>query len=1127
MRIDIADISTIHSFCRKIISDNFYRLGIDPAFNIIEGDEQKLLREEILAGVVEKAWESENISAELKNMLEGRDPDLKKGVLKNIYAIDEFLNSLVDPEKWIDMNGRDNSGLLRQRLIEILHRRIDVCRSLCDQARMLDGKLVGGFYKQDIQDFRDGLDTLEEFVKTGSRKDIDSQLDHLRDIKFKSRPRNTPEEDYVNARSPVTEIAKKKILEKLKKELVCADMLGAVEESAAKDTAALLAVVEMFRQEYKQRKQELKCLDFGDLERLALKVLSCDDGSPSPVAQELREHYQYVFVDEYQDVNKVQDRIVELVSAGANRFIVGDVKQSIYSWRQARPELFLSRLDNAAKSGATNIYLNENFRCRRGVVDFVNFFFGRLMSRNVAGMDYDKEASLAFGASWYLPLDEVCRKKDTCSNELHIVSSAQAFQSQGSPDDDGDGEDMLEQTTSNQRQAAVIARRIRELVGDDKNAPELKIARKDTSLIDVSYGDIVILLRSLKGRVNDYVDVLRQFNIPVEASVTGNYFESPEVNDCLCILKVLDNPMRDIELAASMRSPIFGFSDSELLEIRGAAKSSKAFYNCLLDYTVNGADAALIARIGEMLKTLEDWRQMACRSHLAQVLWLMLRHNDFLSFVSALPGGLQKRGDLLKLHERAIQFEGFVSTRGNPSLGRFVDFIERLRDSEGDWSQAEADTPQSGSVRIMSIHKSKGLEFPVVFMPAMERGFNITDTKEICLLDEDLPIGLKVYLARTGNKYATDSFNVIKEKKLVSSVAEEMRTLYVAMTRAREKLIMVADTTAKDKAEPGSYILSRLDELEILTQRNVFDWWISRSGSRSYLDWLIASCSEDSLIRRAVEKGGRIKDLEVVVAPACDISFESNQPAPPADRCPVNADEREILKELKWRLTAEYEYQGVLELPVKNSVSGITHRDDEFKVDYFAKSIEDVEIFVGDDENEKTDPRLIGTATHLVFEHLNIDSKPDQDDVERVIERLVNSKAVAPDVAAMINASEILAFFDTEPGRLLFDDGVKVYREYPFTIALSPTDCGFSSPQESKGDDIIVQGVVDMLIDSPQGAVIVDFKTDNVTARSVEKRAEVYKKQIRLYSFAVSKICKRSVSSGWLYFLKPAVAYRC
>ncbi|MFI4913312.1 MAG: helicase-exonuclease AddAB subunit AddA [Sedimentisphaeraceae bacterium JB056] len=1121
LKIDIADISTIHSFCRKIIADNFYRLGIDPSFTIIEGDEQRLLRQEILADIVELAWESETLTNDLRAMFEGRDPDLKKGVLKNIYSIDEFLNSLVDPERWMAMCYEDNSEKLWDSLSQILMQEVDICRSLCRHAISLDESLTDGHYQQNFLDFENGLSGIEESIKANDRAEIESKIDELVSMRFKSRPRGSDETLYNSVRYPVAEIAKKKILTKIKNELAPADVFDLIENSTRQDTAAIIGITKMFREEYRKRKQQLKCLDFGDLERLALQLLTNEDGSPSDVAKELREHYQYVFVDEYQDVNKLQDRIVELVSRGGNLFIVGDVKQSIYSWRQARPELFLNRIKNSSQSGADNIYLNDNFRCRKGVVDFVNLTFSELMTSDVAGMDYDENAALGFGAKWYLPLEDVCRDQTPCCNELHIITSEDS-----GVDEEDDDSDMSLQST-NQKQAMVIAKRIQQLVGGNDGCGEMRIAGRDGLLRDVQYGDIVILLRSLKGRVNDYVDVLRQFNIPVEASVTGNYFESPEVNDCLAILKVLDNPMRDIELAAAMRSPVFGFSDSELYEIRKNADNDiKVFYNCVLDYTLRGGDDILVCKLKEMLEVLESWRELASRSYLAQVIWQILRHNDYLSFVSALPGGLQRRGDLLKLHERGIQFEGFVSTQGNPSLSRFVDFIERLRESEGDWSQAETDTGQSSSVRIMSIHKSKGLEFPVVFMPAMEKSFNLMDVSETCLLDEELPLGLKVYLGQRGDKYNTDSFNIIKRNKLASNIAEEMRTLYVAMTRAREKLIMVADTSKKDNGQAGYYLSQKLEELANLGERKVLNWWLSDSNNRSYLDWIVAANRDDVAVKGAVLKGGKLENLRLFVTKADELSFEdsASQNLSVSDAA---TDSAEVVSQLCKRFEARYRYEEVLSLPVKNSVSSITHRDDEFKVDYSAKSIDTVDMRFTGSESEKTDPRLIGTATHLVFEHLDLMKKPTEQDVAKLIERFVNTGAISAAIAQRIDAGQILAFFDTEPGRLLFDTDVTVHREYPFTIALTPQECGYQLSQQEIGDDIIVQGIIDLLMITPEGMVIVDFKTDNVTAHNIESRAEIYKKQLRLYACAVSKILKSSVAAQWLYFLKPSLARRC
>ena len=1117
MRIDIADISTIHSFCRKIVANNFHSLAIDPGFSIIDEDEQKLLRSEILTDVIEQAWQDKSLSANLRDTLEGRNPDLKKGILKNILNIDVFLSSLIEPQKWIDLS---LSGNVEYRyLSDILIEKINICRALSKQAQVLDKQLLGGFYAENISQFNDNLDAFEKGVNCGDRAVIEQAIEIANKTKFRPKPRNTEDADYLTARSPITEIAKKKILKKLSEDIAPYALLDKLKDCQATDTGSLLTITQMFRSEYQKRKSDLKCLDFNDLERLALKALTNDDGSASDIAKQMQQDYKYVFVDEYQDVNKIQDRIIQLVSRGENLFVVGDVKQSIYSWRQAMPEIFLERIRNAEQSGSKNIYLNENFRCRSGIIDFTNSVFSEIMNSDVAGMDYSENAELVLGATWYKRLDEVCNIENSRCCELHIITSGDKDVDQADEQDE-----QAESSNSNQRQAVLIAQRIRKLVGDKENASELKIIDGQGNLRNVEYGDIVILMRSLKNKVNDYVDVLRQHNIPVEASVTGNYFESPEVNDCLSVLKVLDNPIRDIEFAAVMRSPLFGFSDSELLEIRNFVDdSSKPFYCCACEYVGGGVSVELAGKITRLLDTLEDWRIAASSDNLAHLVWNIILHNDFLSFATALPGGLQRRADLLKLYERAIQFDGFLSAQGNPSLARFVDFIERLRESDTDWSQAETEAPQGSSVRIMSIHKSKGLEFPVVFMPAIEGKFNTADTKEICLLDEELPIGLRVYLSNTGKQYSTDCFNIIKHKKLTDSVAEQMRTLYVAMTRAREKLILVGDSSKKKQSEDLNNLQQRLGEIQNLSDRSAFNWWLSDCGSRSYLDWFIASMREQDGIFKILETGGKLNDVEIFITP-CDKLQTDAQTLMQSEQGGQDDFDEQLIGKLQERIDKKYRYEALLSLPVKNSVSAITHRDDEFKVDYFTKSFSVNEIF--EKPQEGVEPRLIGTATHLVFEKLPLDKKPQAIDVQQVIDNLKKQGVILPQVAELINIEEVLAFFDSVPGKLIFEPEVKVFREYPFTIGLTPAECGFGE-QSEMGDNIIVQGVIDLLIQTAEGFAIVDFKTDNVSAENISRRAEIYQTQLRLYSYAVSKIEKKGVFAKWLYFLKPKQIYEC
>jgi len=485
----------------------------------------------------------------------------------------------------------------------------------------------------------------------------------------------------------------------------------------------LLELLRRFDDAYARAKQERNVLDFSDLEHTTLRLLETD----AAVAATLRERFEFVFIDEYQDINTVQQRILDCLSRGDNLFAVGDVKQSIYAFRQSCPEIFLKRLETATDQPDTpgtplRVDMGDNFRSRREVLEFVNALFGRTMTEGTAGMRYDDRAALK-GQFDYRPFS--ASGGPTHPVELYILDEDSAEDEPDAPENeesnaaDSYGDSRTELIDAAQRQAAFIARRIRQMVGADTGKAEFQVYdRAAGGYRDVRYGDMVILMRSLSHKANTYVEMLRLAQIPVNSQSACGYFETTEITDCLNLLKLLDNPSGDIELAAVLRSPLFGFDDTALARIRffekPAASQKTPFYRVAADYAENGPAGALREALRGAMEQLETWRTAAQRGSLAVLLDTVFRQKGLLSFYAALPNGSVRRANLLKLHDRAIQFENFRTSRPGMGLARFVEFLEKLRQGEQDWAPGQPDSIEN-AVRIMSVHKSKGLEFPVVF----------------------------------------------------------------------------------------------------------------------------------------------------------------------------------------------------------------------------------------------------------------------------------------------------------------------------------------------------------------------------------------------------------------------------
>jgi ATP-dependent helicase/nuclease subunit A len=924
------------------------------------------------------------------------------------------------------------------------------------------------------------------------------------------------------------------------------EYLDRVGRAAGLQTKVLVELVKKLDRLYGDAKSGINCLDFADLEHHALRLLTTEDSSdnpsPSETALALRQRYKYIFVDEYQDINPVQQVILDMLSCEGNVFVVGDVKQSIYAWRGAKPEIFIERLEPASVEpvnvqNGLRVDLNTNFRSAEGILDFVNKVFSRIMTPSFTMIDYDESAKLKPA------LKDKSKAKTSGDSkqvvEFHILDETGT--DEDSKGEQTDEEESLNIISSRQRQAALISRRIRQMVGADTGKPEFQIYDKQQDCLrDVEYRDIVILMRSLAKKANDYVEVLRLAGVPVSCGATAGYFEATEISDVVALLKVLDNPQRDIELAAVLRSPFFKISDTELAKIKihdKEDKNNRNFYSCVVEYSRSGPDAKLVEKLRETLTVIEHWRTVARRGNLADLIWQIYRQTGFLSFVSALPNGQARRANLLKLHDRAIQFEGFASSAGNLSLTRFVEFIEKLQEVGQDWAPAEPDASAGNAVRILSVHKSKGLEFPVVFLAELDSQFNKRDIYSDFLADAKYTLGLQIVDGESNSKLSSLAHQVIAEQKLSMALAEEMRILYVATTRARERLILSA-------CEKEQHCREIICNGFLWGDERISDWHLRRC--RSPLDWILYGLSDLNNVHDAFETGMAPKDdsdlfgLALYSGKELDnlsgyiLQLKKNKSVrlkPSGKKSSSKRAGGRIISQVKKSLAWQYGFGEAPVLPAKQSVTGLTHRNDEYiKIDS-SRALERQPIAVVAAETDLSDSvegRLIGTATHLVISQIDLSRPINKEAVKGVKERLLADGAFPDYVAEHINTGSIVQFFESELGKNIFRADSVVWREWPFTFAMPASGLPDSSDERraTSGETIIVQGIIDMLIQTSQGLLVIDFKTDRITADEVSKCAEFYRKQLELYGRAAGAILNNKILAKWLYFLSPSCAVK-
>ncbi|MBL7214792.1 MAG: UvrD-helicase domain-containing protein [Phycisphaerae bacterium] len=1183
--LDRSYISTIHAFCKRILTEFFYLIDLDPTFGILDADEQRLLKTELLDKTLQQAWADEPLAKGLETLFEGRRIQPGRGsFVDRILPLSEFLDSVVSRNAFYQraavLNDRREKAHAELKNIQkdILLEKLAACQSRLDYAMQLDAAHCGGQYATDHihSEILAVILSCTEFLKQ-DRFDACAEL--LGDLKF-SQLRKKKNVEL----SPDEQAQIKAPVDKTKKELkalsdfavLCSDYESVLAPQVSLQTNVLLELLKRFDTHYTAAKQARNVLDFADLEHAMLRLVE----TKPEVAQTLKERFAYLFVDEYQDINAVQQRIIEALSRDDNVFVVGDIKQSIYGFRQSKPEIFLQHLQNAADIAESStkpgrVDLQDNFRCRDEIIEFINVLFANVMTKAVADMDYDEKAKLKTGYP-YPPF----KATDGPNHPIELYLLDEDSTEDDTQNEEAENSGVTESISAAQRQAAFIARRIQQIVGANSGKPEFSIYNKKADgYRPVQYRDIVILMRSLSHKAQDYVEMLRLAGVPVSSQSACGYFEATEISDCLCLLKVLDNGDRDIELAAVLRGPVFGLTDSALAAIRlhseeiskseirnpkqiqnSNTKCSKqkqqdkkstsnplppsgysplaggelrSFYQAVLTYTKNGPDKTLQEKLNEILAQLTQWRRQVRRGSLADLLDTIFRTKRLLSFYSALPNGAQRRANLLKLHDHAIQFEHFRTTEPGAALGRFVEFLEKLADAEQDWAPAEPDSSSENAVRIMSVHKSKGLEFPVVFLAELNTPFNRRSQSGPCLIDEQT-VGLQIIDCAARGRFSSLAHQVIAERQKKADLAEEMRILYVALTRAREKLIL----TASRKENACVNLLSECagfdENLPASNRRYTLpDWKLTEAGC--HLDWLLMGMARKTELCRLFNLDGSESDSlfcagrigrdeldiltnKILVAKK---SLKSEMTPPKAGTETANQAQA-AFESIRDNLLWEYPFADVTRVGAKLSVSELTHRDDEFSNVDFSRAFAKQPAAVSESSKSSVgaDALSLGSAVHLIVEHIDLSRAVDAASLEKTIADLVKKQLLNDAMTKQIDVSGILSFFNSDLGQLAQTAGNNVLREWPFTYALDAVNAS----AKTTGEIIVLQGIVDMIIPTENGLVIVDFKTDRVDEETMKQRAEQYAEQLRSYGRAAGDILNQPVRSAWLYFLTPQKA---
>ena len=1136
-----ANITTMHSFCLDVIKNYFYTIDLDPSFRIADETEITLMKNEIIEDIFEELYEEDN--EYFKGLVEAystaKDDEKLKDIILNLYKFsmsgpwpeswliekaEEFnINTLeeLDKTKWVEIL-KDNIRVEVEGFINMYHKAIELISDTEGLEAYLDT-------------FRGDLECLENVYESLNYglSEIYAALNGVVFTKLKTvRKSAVFDENAQGTVKSIRDTVKKKV-----KSLIEDSFTFTPEESlqGIKDVypymKELSRITLDFLDKFNEKKREKNLLDFNDLEHLCLKILIDRDENnniiPSGVAEHFKEFFDEVLVDEYQDSNNVQETIIDLVSRknsnDPNVFMVGDVKQSIYRFRQAKPELFLdkySRYPLASGGKERKIQLYKNFRSRDEVLRGVNFIFKMVMSNVVGELEYTDDEALHLGATFLENQEEDSEVGG--SIELHIIDKSGNEAEEVVEEELQESEE--EEVDAISLEAKLVSKRIKELF-EVKDGKRFKVFDKETKEYrDVKYKDIVILLRATKNWSEIFLDELGAEGIPVYADTGSGYFESIEIRTIMSLLKIIDNPLQDVPMIAVLKSPIMGFTAEELSEIRLLNKE-KYFYEIIKDiydekYEVSDT---LKAKCNKVISDLEKWRNKTIYTPIDEFIWYLYMDTAYYGYVGAMPNGTLRQANLKILFQRAKQYES-TSFKG---LFNFITFINKLRKSSGDMGSAKILGENEDVVRIMSIHKSKGLEFPIVFTCGMGKQFNLMDLSNSILFHEELGFGPDFVNLNNRNSYSTLAKEAIKKRIRLETLSEEMRILYVAFTRAKEKLIITGATRDLDKSIKNWVSAASLDENIILPSEVL--------KGKSYLDWIAMAICKHRQGEELREQCGASRELivndfsnwDVQMWRKSDILGDKN--LEPVDKIEENtlnitATNISVDKEIKRRLGYKYQYEEGSILPSNVSVSDLKRKDLQYE-----DEAETLEVFR---EKEIIKPKFLqeekgftaaekGTLMHYVMLRLDFDRVGSVAEIKKQIEELVLNKSLTEKEAKVIRYTKIFNFFKSDLGKRILkahEEGRMVHRELPFFTEISSLDINPELNKEIyQNEKIRLQGIIDGFFKEEDGIVLFDYKTDYLEEGNEDEIIERYMVQMKYYKEALEKVTESRVKEVYLY----------
>ncbi len=1100
---EAAHIGTLHSFCLKLLRQHFYELELDPQLTVMPEEEARLLAEEIMDGILLGNYTGETESAEaVRQLIQAHGRGWDQPVRALVLRLHHYTQTLRDPEAWftsqLAMFESPAPGRWQAWLLDGLRNWRDEWLPRLD-AEEAENKLA-------VQ----CADLLRKLPAQFGREQATAAL-----AQILAAEKNCPHGKKTAWRKPLEDfLAGAAFLASVTEVRNGTDPLAEDWGWVRGQMHALLNLAREFTARFGDARRELGMVDFHDLEQHALRLLwDRATGQPTEIARRWREQLRFVFVDEYQDINEAQDAILKALSregAAANRFLVGDVKQSIYGFRLADPRIFQDYLENWRDDRGTTIPLVDNFRSREAILEFVNSVFAALMRGESGGVECGAEARRQFGAA-------VGRQ---ALGRAGNPSACVELQLRLRDNDAADGPGHVETELLNQEEAGKAARllamRLRELKASGHSVWDEHLG----AMRSVEWGDMAVLMRSPTGKAESFAREFARAGVPLVVARSG-FYDSTEIADLLSLLRLLDNPLQDLPALAVLRSPLVGMSLEELAALRLAQSAGHVWAALQRYHDLNRNDSGW-AKADRFLKSFTGWRRLARRVSLSRCLETVLDATHYADWLLTQTRGEQRRANIRRLLALAQQFDRFQ----RQGLLRFLRFTEAQQAAET--GPEVAAISGEDAVSLMSIHQSKGLEFPVVAVADLGKPFNLADLRAEIILDEEYGVCPQIKPPHSGQRYPSLPWWLAQRRQKRKLQGEELRLLYVAMTRARDTLILSGTASAK-KFAAGAQGDGETNSVAVTDARNCLDWIVAWSavtnahpappaGENAWWRWSIYD-----------DLDGRLADAQAGAAAAFPVSniVTSNDAS---------------WQQLRQRLAWQYPNAAATLLPAKTTVTAIRRQmtDENEAEELFGRETGGNQI-----KPERGPGRRrtglsateIGQAHHAFLQRMAIEKAGDVGELRQEAERLAAEGALSAEEIASLDFEALSSFWRSDLGRRVRANLKHVRRELEFTARFSPAELadavGMTNPTVARtifpadvnvsdqGEFVVVQGAADLAVLLPEEIWLVDFKTDQVPLPELGERAARYEIQVRLYAKALARIYRRPVTGAWLHFLSP------